>query len=235
MEQLKELSLAKIVLLKPAAAAVFEKHNLDFCCKGKQSLVDATAGNIDLFEEVNQELEAIFSSSNISVTTHPDTLTLSELIDYIIDNHHRYVKEMLPTIYAHTQKIAAKHGGRHPELITIAALFSQLKDDFEQHLIKEEEILFPRIKYLEVLKSGKKEQHFILGAPIQAMMKEHELAGKITEEIKSLSNNYSTPDDACTTYKLTFSELHEFELNLHQHVHLENNILFPKSIQFFEN
>ena len=235
MEQLKELSLAKIVLLKPATASVFEKYNLDFCCKGKQNLASALEGNESLLNQVNSELNSIFNTQDFSSSFKPDTLSLSQLIEYIIENHHRYVKEILPVIYAHTQKIANKHGERHPELIAIAELFSQIKEDFEQHLAKEEEILFPKIIELEKLKNGKIGSQLTIGAPIQAMMMEHELAGKLTQDIKSLSKGYTPPMDACTTYQLTFAELKEFELNLHQHVHLENNILFPKALELFAN
>ena len=143
----------------------------------------------------------------------------------------------MPVLYTHTQKIADKHGERHPELLRIAEIFSEIKTDFEQHLMKEEEILFPRIKMIEEINTGKRDKNEMqsISGPVQMMMAEHEMAGQLTHEIMELTNNYTPPDDACTTYKIAFMELQEFELDLHQHVHLENNILFPKAMEMMNN
>ncbi len=237
MEQINELSLAKIVLLKPSAAAIFERHHLDFCCKGKQTLQEALANNQALYAEVHNELEVLFSKNGQNEKNNFETYSLTELAEFIIGKHHKYVKEILPVLYTHTQKIAEKHGDRHPELIQIAEIFSTIKSEFEQHLMKEEEILFPRIKMIEEIHLGKRDKSEMLNiiGPVQMMMAEHENAGKLTHEIMELTNNYNPPADACTTYKIAFMELQEFELDLHQHVHLENNILFPKAMEMMNN
>ena len=237
MEQINELSLAKMVLLKPSAAAVLERHHLDFCCKGKQTLQEALAHNQALYAEVHNELEELFNKNGQNETNNFEAYSLTDLADYIIGKHHKYVKEILPVLFIHTQKIADKHGDRHPELIKIAANFTQIKMEFEQHLMKEEEILFPRIKMIEEIHIGKRDKSEMLSisGPVQMMMAEHENAGRLTHEIMELTDNYVPPGDACTTYKIAFMELQEFELDLHQHVHLENNILFPKAIEMMNN
>ncbi len=235
MEDLMNLSLAKMVILNPGAATVLEKHHLDFCCKGKQTLKEAVANNDELLAKVNKELEEIFDKTDSVKGIMFEEYSLTKLIDYIIDKHHGYVKEICPLLYNHTQKIALKHGERHPELARIAEIFVEIKHDFEQHMMKEEGILFPRIKLIEAVYAGLNHDHVALSVfgPIQMMMAEHEIAGKAMEEIRLLSNDFTPPSDACTTYKVAFMELQQFELDLHQHVHLENNILFPKASEMF--
>jgi regulator of cell morphogenesis and NO signaling len=233
MEEVKNISLAKMVIMKPSAAAVLERHHLDFCCKGKQTLADALADDKELLEKVNKELEEIFSAKNENASTNFENYSLTELVNHILNKHHKYVKEILPVLYEHTQKVASKHGERHPELVKIAELFAEIKRDFEQHIMKEEGILFPRIKIIDEVSQGlrnKTELNSIDG-PVQVMIFEHENAGKLMEEIRILSDNYMSPEGACTTYRVSFLELQEFELDLHQHVHLENNILFPKALE----
>ena len=235
MEDLMKLSLAKMVILNPGAATVLEKHHLDFCCKGKQTLAEAVPNNEELLALVNNELEEIFSKRDAVNMASFEEYTLSHLIDHIIEKHHKYVKEISPFLYNHTQKIALKHGERHPELVRIADIFTEIKHDFESHMMKEEGILFPRIKMIEAIYTGISKDHTALsiGGPIQMMMAEHENAGTLMQEVRKLSSDYTPPSDACTTYRVAFMELQEFELDLHQHVHLENNILFPKATEMF--
>jgi regulator of cell morphogenesis and NO signaling len=234
MNLLNEKTLAQIVTAHPEAAGVFEKYNLDFCCKGKQLLSTACLNDEQKFKSVEKELEALLAPEKENIDVLPDDLSLSKLIDLIISRHHQYVSSISPLLFAHTQKVAEKHGERHPELLEIANLTAEICEDMSQHMAKEEGILFPGIKSLEesVFKDDtfKLRKPNMLQDPIRVMEHEHDRAGEILASIRKLTNNYTPPQDACTTYKLSFNELQEFENDLHKHVHLENNILFPKTL-----
>jgi regulator of cell morphogenesis and NO signaling len=223
-------TLAQIVKENHQTAAVFEKYNLDFCCRGKRSLQEAC-------EENNLSTELVVDEVNnlLREETPPpidfDKLSLSELVDYIVAAHHAYTKRELPQIYAYLQKVSSKHGERNPELYLIFETFSELKEEMELHMKKEELILFPTIKELE--RGIKSPNPSNIQVPISVMEDEHDHAGRCLEQIRLLSNNYAPPADACTTYRLSFAALQAFEKDLHQHVHLENNILFPKAVETF--
>ena len=230
-------TLAQIVSMKPATAAVFESHDLDYCCRGKQTLKEACGDNAVKLQTIEQELEEILFFNPNKSGHHFTDMPLDELVDYIIQKHHRYVKEFIPGIRAHLSKVNSKHGIRHPELNEIKTLFDQIADEMIMHMSKEEHILFPRIK--EVSKCAKEkmlnrlhDRQFIAG-PVRAMESEHENAGSILHQIRTLTHNYTPPQDACMTFQVVYHELKEFETDLHQHVHLENNILFPKAIELF--
>ncbi len=226
-------TLAQIVNEKHQAASVFEKHGLDFCCKGKRSLEKACAENNLPVETVIGELNAVLGNDQSAVMDF-DKLSLTELINYIVSTHHAYTKKELPQIFAWLQKVSAKHGDRHPELYRIFECFVSLKEELENHMKKEELILFPRIKELENSKDYSKLGSHYLQAPVDVMEHEHEHAGNLLKEIHHYSHNYAPPADACTTYRLSFAALQAFEIDLHRHIHLENNILFPKAIELFE-
>lgn len=236
MSELIFKSLAQIVNKNHRAAAVFEKYHLDFCCKGKRTLEQACNENEISIEDVLAELETIEPENNDTTSVNFDNLSLSQLSEYIVMTHHSYVKKEMPQILAYLQKVASKHGERHPEMWKVFALFVAVKEELELHMLKEEEILFPRIQETEKWVNDGKEMrinHTYLQAPISMMEQEHDHAGKLLAEINKLTDNYQPPADACTTYNLSFAALQAFELDLHQHVHLENNILFPKALQLF--
>jgi len=237
MNELTSQTLAQIVTNNHRSASVFEKYNLDFCCKGKRSLQQACEEQNISIEELVPELENV---SNSRDTTFPyDKLSLAQLADHIVATHHSYVKKESPQIAAYLQKVAFKHGNRHPELNKIFELFTIVKEEMEQHMRKEELVLFPRIKELENYSKNPNHQFKLelayLQSPIYMMEMEHERAGSIMSEIRKLTNNYVPPQDACTTYKLSFAALQEFEEDLHHHVHLENNLLFPRAITLFKS
>lgn len=234
MLTVNELSLAEIVTQKPEAAALLEKYHLDFCCKGKRKLSEALKDNEEVLNIVTAELNNLFNQQKADVSNDSlNKLSLSELVDYIISRHHTYVKEALPMIAAHLHKVAEKHGQRFPEMIHVFELFEKVKWDLEEHMMKEEMILFPGIKKLELFHKTNPEDYFYLNlkSPIHTMEYEHEHVGKILEEIRNLTLDYSPPADACTTFRLVIEELRRFEEDLHLHVHAENNILFPKAIK----
>ena len=232
------LTLSEIVTVNFRAAVVFEKYGLDFCCNGKKPVEQACS-------EKNLDSSAIMAElANLrNGEAHKDTKFdewhLDFLIDYIVNNHHNYVIRMLPVISAHAQKVASVHGKNHPETIPVAKIFSAIDLEMKHHMMKEEKILFPHIKYLVKNKNeGLTVESPYFGTiknPIAMMEKEHQSAGNGMHDIRSLTNNYEIPADACNTFKVYLQELKEFEEDLHKHIHLENNILFPKAILLEEN
>lgn len=236
-EKILNYTLSEIVKDNFRAAAVFEKYNLDFCCKGNRPLADACAEKGINPDFLKDELEKVLSNSP-SNGIKPDEWELDFLIDYIINNHHSYVNKMLPVIYAHSQKVATVHGANHPETKEIAKVFSAVNQEMKHHMMKEEKILFPHINHLVGTKKERmKAERPYFGTiknPIAMMENEHQSAGDGMNQIRKLANNFMPPEDACQTYSILFKELKEFEEDLHRHVHLENNILFPKAVELEE-
>jgi regulator of cell morphogenesis and NO signaling len=236
MSELMNKSLGQIVNGNHRAAAVFEKYQLDFCCKGKRTLEQACAESNLEAKEVIAELEQVPSGNSCTVPVNYDKFSLTQLSDYIVNTHHSYVKREMPAIFNYLERVSAKHGDRHPEMRKVFALFADVKEEMGHHMQKEELVLFPRIKETERLVAGGNEttvNSSYLLSPINMMEEEHEHAGTAMAEIRQLTNNYTPPADACTTYKLSFAALEAFEKDLHQHVHLENNMLFPKALILF--
>ena len=231
MSELMTKSLAQIVNTNHRAATVFEKYHLDFCCKGKRTLQQACTESELKIEEVLSDLEK--TAQGKSIPLHYENMSLTQLADYIVMTHHSYVKKEMPAILGYLEKVATKHGDRHPEMVKVLELFATVKEEMGQHMQKEELILFPRIKEVEQqLAKGNEiiiNNSFLL-SPISIMEEEHDHAGNLLAEIRQLTNDYNPPADACTTFKLSFAALQTFEQDLHQHVHLENNILFPKAL-----
>ncbi|MBK5271761.1 MAG: iron-sulfur cluster repair di-iron protein [Bacteroidia bacterium] len=231
-------TLAQIVNANHQAANVFEKYDLDFCCKGKRTLEAACAETKLQTEQIITELEKTGKGNSNAAEIDFNEMPLTQLAEYIVMTHHSYVKNEMPAIMGYLQKVASKHGERHPEMLKVFQLFTAVKEEMEQHMQKEELVLFPRIK--EISKQIAEGQEIIIKntyllSPINMMEQEHDHAGSMLAEIRKLTNEYTPPKDACTTYRLSFAALKAFELDLHQHVHLENNILFPKALQLFES
>lgn len=232
-EEISALTLSQIVVSNYKTAAIFEKYNLDFCCRGNKLLQVACAEKGIEKDTVLAELNDLFSKRDESNGRY-DEWNPDFLVEYIVNNHHSYIRRITPTLLGHTQKIASVHGERHPELIEVAKIFNSVSKDLKHHMMKEEEILFPYIRYMaKALTSPAKAERPYFSTvenPIKMMEAEHESAGDELYEIRSLTNNYTPPSDACNTFRVCFQELREFEEDLHKHVHLENNILFPKAI-----
>lgn len=224
MNNLAEETLGNIVAQNFKAAAVFTKHKLDFCCGGKKTLTEAC-----IQKEIDPAI--VVKELNFLTNTAKDVMPFnemnaSELISYILIHHHFYTKQNMPLILGHLEKVATKHGERFTYMPKVAALFSNLYQEMMQHMQKEEQILFPAIKELEQNTAKR-----LIAQPIAVMEAEHEVAGNILAQIRELTHDYTAPEDACTTFRIGLLELQEFENNLHQHVHLENNILFPLAEQ----
>jgi len=213
-------------------AAIFSKYGIDFCCKGQRT-IDEVCKKKNLNEALLlEELNAVLATKNDSEIDF-SSLPLDLLIDYIEKTHHRFVEEKTQIIIPFLDKLCDVHGGNHPELFEINQLFKESAEELASHMKKEELILFPFVK--EMINATK--SHGTIGKPffetvknpIAAMMNEHDNEGERFRTISALTNNYTTPEDACNTYKVTFSMLKEFEDDLHKHIHLESNILFPKA------
>ena len=229
-EALESRPLRDIVTENFRTAEVFERHGLDFCCQGKQTLGEACAERGIDAASITRELHDLGGRRGQQFAEWSPGL----LVEYIIQHHHTYVREKIPVLAAHTEKIASVHGERHPELIRIADIFKQVASEMQFHMLKEERMLFPYIKALAAARGGRgnleRPPFGTIRNPIAMMESEHEAAGSGVGEIRLLSGDFTIPDDACATFRVTYQELREFEQDLHQHVHLENNILFPRSI-----
>lgn len=215
-------------------AAVFQKHDIDFCCKGGRSIAEVCKAKQLDAEELLGELNTIMQTSS-SETNRFNEWPLDLLANYIQKIHHTYVVEKTEPILQFLHKICQVHGANHPELFDINEEFNHIAGELAMHMKKEELILFP---YVIKLANAHSNQTSLpesnLGSvqnPIQVMMQEHELEGNRFKRVAQLSNNYTPPADACTTYRVAFSMLKEFEQDLHLHIHLENNILFPGAIK----
>ena len=234
MKEIAEQTLASIVTGNHQVVPVLERYNLDFCCKGKRTLAQACAEKGIKIESITEELTS-FSGVTGKQQMPFTEMGCEQLISYILIHHHFYVKQSMPTIMAHLNKVATKHGDRFPYMIDVYNMFAVIMREMTLHMKKEEGILFHRIKKVESLfKSGRSSEiiHGFIQAPVNAMEADHEEAGDIMYQIRSVTNNYTPPQDACTTFKVLLAELKEFEEDLHKHVHIENNILFPKAIQY---
>lgn len=233
MEALKERTVGQIVADDYRAAQVFRTFGLDFCCGGNKTIAEAAAGKDVDTEIVKKALQDL--SNGEKENNNYNDWPIDFLADYIINNHHRFTRDKLPEITVYARKVAKVHGDRHEELIEIYSEFTRLHVEITDHLDKEEEILFPYIKKLvEAEKTGTKPDvaNFGMAAdPISMMEEEHDEAGASMAKIRRLSNGFTPPEDACATYRVLFKNLEGFEKDLHKHVHLENNILFPKALE----
>ncbi len=238
MEINNQSIIGDIVAENYKAASVFKKYNIDFCCNGNRTISDASRKRqLNEFNLIDELKEAVNETTkgNIDFKTFP----LDLLADYIEKTHHRYVDSKISEITPYIQKIANVHGNNHPELLVVEKLFLESAGDLSIHLRKEELILFPYIRQLvKAQLTGGKRPETITGDAkdyIRSMEDDHSVEGDRFRTISDLTDNYNPPADACNTYRVTLSLLMEFEEDLHRHIHLENNILFPKAIALAES
>ncbi|CAN5404877.1 hypothetical protein BH09BAC6_BH09BAC6_12780 [soil metagenome] len=227
-------TIGEIVAKDYRKAQVFKNLGIDFCCGGKKTIAEVCVKKGIDPEEVERQLSSIKGEQSNSETDF-QKWDIGFLSDYIVNTHHQYVRDNTAFILELAQKVARVHGDRHPELVQVAALFSSVGTDLTLHMMKEEKILFPFIKQLaQIYKSGGALPVADFGkvaVPIQVMDAEHEQVGGDFETIRQITANYQLPADACSSYTILFKKLEEYENDLHRHVHLESNILFPKAIQ----
>lgn len=230
----KATKVKDIALSDPKARRILEDAGVDYCCGGAKSLHEACLHTEVPAEEILRRL----SENREQVSPTGDVWTsapLADLTRHIQEQHHQYVREAIPRIRTLLEKVKAKHGENHREIADIQMLFTEVGHEMIMHMQKEEQILFPYIDGMERSIQAKKmvEPSFFgtVRNPIQAMMSEHDSAGELVKQIRGASSGYTPPPDACTSYLALYQELRQFEEDLHQHVHLENNILFPRAAE----
>lgn len=225
-------TVGEIVAADFRTAKVFEKYSIDFCCGGKVSLTEICGEKGLDITAIAYDLEAV-QSEPAERSKNYSAWALPFLIDYIVNTHHLYLKENDEQIAAYARKIADVHGGHHPEVIKITAVFEKIAADLATHLIEEEDIFFPAVKRVKAAKidglTPETADLELIRVFLIRLHREHQEIGDAVHTIRHLSNNYAIPDDACNTFIVTYRKLKEFEDDLHKHVHLENNILFPKA------
>jgi regulator of cell morphogenesis and NO signaling len=226
--------IGELVAKDYRTASVFKKYSIDFCCQGNRTIQEACdKKNIDS-KKVLEDLDTLVQAKS-EATTDYQSWPLDLLADYIEKKHHRYVEDKTLEIQPYLDKICRVHGEHHPELFEIKNEFNASAGELAAHMKKEELILFPFIrKMVKVKQENSNVEAANFGTvknPIQMMMDEHTVEGNRFRRIEELSNNYTPPQDACNTYRVSFALLKEFEQDLHLHIHLENNILFPKAVE----
>jgi regulator of cell morphogenesis and NO signaling len=227
-------TVAEIALERPQAAAVFEKLGIDYCCGGRKPLAAACEeAGIDV-KQVEDLLEKASGADQSSEAENWNERSLGGLIKHIVEKHHAYCREEALRLQPLLAKVVSKHGEHHPELAQVEELFTSLRNELSMHLMKEEQMLFPYIIALEesvTHKSAPPRAPFgTVQNPVHMMVMEHDDAGHVTKEIRNLTGNFAPPQDACTSFKALYQGLEAFEADLHQHIHLENNLLFPRAI-----
>lgn len=215
------------------AAAIFKKNGIDFCCKGGRTIAEACENkNLDAVT-IMEDIESLPKNDGNAIDFKSWPLDL--LADYVEKTHHRYVTEKTPILQAFLDKLCKVHGGRHPELFVVKELFDTSAHDLGAHMKKEELILFPFIKNMvqaKITSAALPLPAFgTVENPVNMMMHEHTVEGERLRKIAELTGEYTPPADACNTFRVTYAMLQDFENDLHKHIHLENNILFPNAVK----
>ncbi len=234
MENLAQTKVGQIVAQNYRTAQVLTKYGIDFCCRGGISLQEACQQHNILLETLITELETAAEQSD---DRDYSSMSLTNLVQEVVDVHHKYVRITIPALQTYLEKLAKVHGERHPELHEIKQEFSEAAEALTDHLQKEELILFPYIKAMEEAQEKGyplSRPHFgDIDNPIRMMEEEHDTEGERFRKIAGMSDHYTCPPDGCQTYRVTYALLQEFETDLHEHIHLENNLLFPRAQQLF--
>ncbi|MFQ6677119.1 MAG: iron-sulfur cluster repair di-iron protein [Fidelibacterota bacterium] len=222
-------TIGQIVADNIRTANVFKKYGLDFCCGGEKSIESACTEKGVNIADLMKDIDAVLVQSE--TVEDFQSMALDTLIEHIYNQHHKYIYELGPITAEFINKVARVHGENHPETIEIAKLYNGLLAELHQHMMKEEQILFPAIKRMV---SDQAAFSSFVNGPISVMKMEHDNAGDILKRMNLLSSGYTLPEDACNTYRAAYTNLNELEENIHVHIHLENNILFPKAISLEE-
>ncbi len=231
---LPEPTIGELVAEDYRKAEIFKKYGIDFCCGGKKTLSKACEEKGINVLHIQEDLKQ--AGQHHSVPSEDfNSFDAGFLSEYILNTHHRYVKNAIPLISDFVNKVARVHGDRHPEAVGIAKIWGDVVQELSGHMMKEENILFPYIMHLSDAKKKGIPADFppfgTVANPIRAMEHEHDVVGDLMKRINKLSSGYTIPEDSCTTFRLSYLKLHEFEEDLHRHIHLENNILFPKAVE----
>ena len=229
-----QTTVREVAIQTPASTRLFETLKIDYCCGGNRPLSEACASaGVDVNDVMLMLAEV--SKTGVEQTLNFEKASLPELITHILETHHVFTKAEMNRLEALTGKVIAAHGTNHPELIQLGKLWELLCADLSPHMFKEEQVLFPYIMELAQAAEHNRPRPFApfgtVNNPVRMMMKEHDDAGDILRELRKLTSDYKIPADACISYQTLYQALENFEKDLHQHIHLENNILFPKALQ----
>ena len=225
----EQSNIGEVITKFPKAGDLFKSYRIDFCCGGNRPLIDAINERNLSSEEVVGKLNELFYDMKERNEREIDwnSATYAELIDHIVNKHHRYLNEELPQLTPYVTKVLRVHGAEHTHLARVHTLFNQLKSELEQHTIKEDTEAFPLI--LEYEKNPSTENMTRMKNLIEELESEHDGAGDIIKELRDITNDFTPPFGACGTYRLVYQRLEHLESDLFQHIHLENNILFPRA------
>lgn len=228
-----------VALELPQSTRLFEKLKIDYCCGGDQPLEAACASagvDVQNMLELIEQMQQMPAAGNTTLNWQKASAT--ELVIHILDKHHVFTKNEMARLEPLADKVVDAHGENHSELLALRDLMRQLFADLRPHMFKEEQILFPFIITLEKARQENRPAPFppfgTVNHPIRMMLMEHDTAGELLREMRKLGADYTVPADACISYKTFYEALEAFERDLHQHIHLENNLLFPKAIELEE-
>ncbi len=229
------MTVGAMVASRPARSKVFERLGIDYCCGGKKSLAEVCqAKGLDpasVLSELAQADEQAARQAGSQEQKDWSQAGLTELVDHIEKDHHGYVKQALPRLLTLCDKVAGVHGDSNPELLELRTLVHNIAQDMMGHMMKEEQVLFPMMRQLQTATNMPAFHCGSLKNPIGVMEYEHDQAGAILQRMREITANYTLPEHACNSYRALFAGLSEFESDLHNHVHKENNILFPRAVE----
>ena len=227
-------TVGEIAVEVPNATREFEKLGIDYCCGGSRTLGEACAEAKISVDEALERLQKSMTTAHPPSDKDWQNQLLADLIAHITSTHHVFVREECPRIQALAAKVVSVHGKNHPELLQVQETFSALAEELSVHLMKEEQILFPYVVRMEEsVLAGEPAPPAMFGTvvnPVRMMMQEHDGAGNALRSLRSVTKDYVVPEDGCISYSTLYQALQGFEADLHQHIHLENNILFPRAV-----
>jgi len=228
------MTVREVVVELPEATRLFETLKIDYCCGGNLPLRQACISAGVEVDNIVSMLTDLSEADRKDPRVDFQQLSPTDLITHIVDTHHTFTKSEIDRLEALIEKVCGAHGSNHPELSTVRDLFTRLAADLKPHMFKEEQVLFPYIARLEESTTNNQPRPFApfgtVNNPIRMMMMEHDVAGSLMRELRSVTSDYQLPSDACVSYQTLYQAFENFEKDLHQHIHLENNILFPKAI-----
>lgn len=233
----RDTTVGELVVRHPELRQSLETLGLDYCCGGKTPLsAAATEAGLAWSVVLNTLKEALASGTGAMESTDWNNARLDQLADHILETHHAFMKEQLPRLDSLLSKVQKAHGAHHGDMLGhLRRVFNSLRFEIENHLMKEEQILFPAIKDIDAFMAGTGERPVVhcgsIANPIRQMEHEHDRAGKALADMRRITGNYQLPSDACQSFVALYDGLKAMEADLHEHIHLENNILFPKSVR----
>jgi len=230
------MTVREVAIEVPQSTRLFEKLKIDYCCGGNRSLIEAcNSAGLEIDEVLGMLQTSSYVDKSETSTVDFQQVPIADLVGHILSTHHVYTKDEMIRLDSLIKKVISAHGENHPELRTVGELFDRLCADLKPHMFKEEQILFPYILALAHACAENQRAPFApfgtVNNPVRMMMTEHDTAGEILRDLRNVTSNYTTPSDGCMSYNTLYEAMETFEKNLHQHIHLENNILFPKALE----